>query len=156
VILNDTLIANIEDLTTSVWLCNANSALETDMVRLMGIQIEADRHHVRMYVPVAYGQTLLDNLTITDKMSFLSANVYSYESYQVKGRYISHRECTAEEVAYQIAYADSFTNALATQGFPKSMLFHVYNQQPCITMYMATEEAYEQTPKKGTGKKLII
>jgi hypothetical protein len=107
-------------------------------------------------VPVAYGQTLLQNLATTHNMSFLSANVYSYVSYQVKGRYISHRECTGEEVKYQLAYANSFTDALATQGFPKSMLFHVYNQQPCITMYMIAEEAYEQTPKKGTGKKLMI
>jgi hypothetical protein len=156
VIFNNTLIATIEDFTTSVWLCNANSDLETDMVRLMGVQIEADRIHVRMYVPIAYGQALLQNLTVTDKMSFLSANVYSYESYQVKGRYISHRECTNEEINYQLAYANSFTDALATQGFPKSMLFHVYNQQPCITIYMVADEAYEQTPKKGTGKKLIV
>ncbi len=155
-ILSDKLIANIERSTTSFWLCNANQNLETDMVRLMGARIEADRSHITVYVPVKQGKTVISNLHTTNKISLLTADVYSYESYQLKGKFLSSRDCTEEEAAFQREYVNKFTDALATQGFPKNSLPEVYLQQPCIALRMLVEEIYEQTPKKGTGKKLAM
>jgi hypothetical protein len=126
------------------------------MVRLMGARIEADRSHITAFVPVKQGKTVISNLANTGKISLLTADVYSYESYQVKGKYVSHRNCTQEEVAYQIEYVDKFTDALTTQGFPKNSLSEVYLQQPCIALLIMAEEAYEQTPRKGTGQKLTV
>lgn len=155
-ILNDKLITHIQGEVTSIWLCNANPRLETDMVRLMGIIVDADCQHVTVFVPVRQGRTVISNLNTTDKISFLTADVYLYESYQIKGKYISNRACTPEEVAYQIAYIDKFTDALVTQGFPKKPAYGVYLQQPCIAVGIQVEEVYEQTPRKGTGQKLVV
>jgi hypothetical protein len=93
---------------------------------------------------------------VSQKLTFLTAIIYTYESYQIKGSYISQRESTGEEIAYQKAYMDGFTDALATQGLSKDKGYKAYFRQPCVALRIAVEEVYEQTPKKGAGGKLAV
>jgi hypothetical protein len=143
-------------MAASIWLCNVNAQSETDIVRVIGAKVEADRSHLVVYIPVNPGAGILNNLSVSHKLTFLTAVIYTYESYQVKGSYISHRESMAEEVAYQKEYIDGFTDALARQGLSKEKGYRAYFQQPCITMRIVVEEVYEQTPKKGAGAKLAV
>jgi hypothetical protein len=154
--LSDNLISCVESTAASIWVCNTNEHLETDIVRVLGVQVDADRQHLTVYIPVGYGAGVINNLSVTDKITFLTAIIFTYESYQVKGRYISHREMAEEEIAYQKVYMDEFTDALAKQGLSKEKGYKAYFQQPCIAMRIEVEEVYEQTPKNGTGEKLAV
>ncbi|QHT68643.1 hypothetical protein GXP67_19335 [Rhodocytophaga rosea] len=154
--LNDNLISCIESAAASVWLCNTNEQLETDMVRVLGVQVDADRRHLTVYIPESYGADVIRNLSVTDKITFLTAIIFTYESYQVKGTYISHRASTEEEIKYQKAYMDDFAKALQKQGLSREKAYKAYFRQPCIALRMVAEEVYEQTPRKGTGERLAV
>jgi hypothetical protein len=156
VVLNDNLIACIESTLASVWLCNINEASDPDIVRLLGARVEADRSHILLYIPVSTGAGVLNNLSVSPALTFLTALIHTYESYQIKGRYISHRESTDEEMAYQEKYMDIFTNTLARQGLSREKSYNAYFQQPTLTMRIAVEEVYEQTPRNGAGKKMVF
>jgi hypothetical protein len=51
--LSDNLITCIESKAASIWVCNTNNALETDIVRVLGARVEADRQHFVVYIPVS-------------------------------------------------------------------------------------------------------
>lgn len=155
-ILSDSLIECIQEKASSIWLCNSNEQLQTATVRLMGARVEEDRKHITVYVPVQYGAEVIRNLATTDKITFLTAIIHTYVSYQVKGTYISQCACTEADIAYQWAYMDGFTDALAKQGLSKQKGIKAYYQQPSIAMRILAEEVYEQTPRKGTGEKVNV
>jgi hypothetical protein len=156
VILNNHLITCIESTSSSNWLCNTNEKAETDMVRVLGVRVEEDGRRLICYIPVGYGAGVINNLAISTKITFLTAIIFTYESYQVKGRYISQRNCTEDEMAYLTAYVEGFTIAMARQGLSKEKGFKAFFQQPCIALQLLAEEVYDQTPKKGTGNKLTV
>jgi hypothetical protein len=123
---------------------------------MLGAKVEEDKQHLTLYVPSVLGAGLLQNLAFTDKLTFLTAVIFTYESYQVKGRYISQRACTEVDTDYQRTYIKAFADALAKQGLSRDKGFKAYYQQPSIALRLQAEAVYEQTPKTGTGEKLTM
>jgi hypothetical protein len=152
--LNERLVECIEGQSSSIWLSNNNAMLQTSIVRVMGAKVEENKQHIIMYVPTVLGAELLQNLSFTSKLTFLTAAIFTYESYQIKGSYVSQQACTEKDIDFQRQYIHGFTDALACQGLSKEKGFKAYYQQPSIALRLRAEEVYEQTPKQGTGQKL--
>ena len=153
--LNDKLTRIIESQTTSIWLCNRNARLVPDVARLMSARVEPDRQHVRVYVPAPGAAGVLANLAVAPGLTLLMAVMDTYEAYQVKGTYAGQRACTPEEVAYQRAYVEGFADALAGQQLPRERAIAAYFRQPSVALRLRVEELYEQTPRKGTGVRIV-
>ena len=140
--------------TSAIWASNCDSQQVPDLVRLQGVQVEADKEHITFYVPLKFGKNLVNNFACTDKLTFLMAIIVTNESYQLKGTYISHRQCTAAEITYQEAYLQGFCETLERQGLSKEKAYKAYYHQPTVVVCMQVKEVYEQTPKVGTGEKV--
>jgi hypothetical protein len=153
--LNDKLTGIIESRLTSIWLCNRNARLVADVTRLMSARVEPDRQHVLAYVSGPGGAGVLANLAVAPGLTLLMAIMDTYEAYQVKGTYTGHRACTPEEVAYQRAYVEGFADALARQQLPRERAIAAYFRQPAVALRLRVEELYEQTPRKGTGERIV-
>ena len=154
-ILNERFRQLVSDPVAAIWASNYNSKLEPELVRLSGVQVEADGEHLQLFVPLKYGVGLIDNFAYNHKLSFLMAIMFTNDSYQLKGDYLSHRDCTASEVAYQKHFLNYLSNALKKQFLPSDRAFQTYFDQDSIAVHMLVREVYEQTPKKGTGEKVI-
>ena len=145
----------VSDPLAAIWASNCNRRLEPELVRLSGVQVEADSERLLLFVPLKYGAEFVSNFANTHKLSFLMAIILTNESYQLKGDYLSHRACTEPEVAYQRRFLSYFCNALENQFLPSDRAFQAYFDQGSIAVRMLVREVYEQTPKAGTGKKLL-
>jgi hypothetical protein len=153
-LLSARFIQLIESHVTSLWVCNCNERLEPELARLLGCQVEPDHEYLTFYLPVQLGSKVIQNFSTTDKLSFLLAQVHTNESYQIKGTYCWHRPCTEDEVAFQKAYFQGFSKAIEAQGASKDSVYNAFFRQPCVAVRMQVKEAFEQTPKIGTGKKV--
>jgi hypothetical protein len=154
-ILSTRFIQLIENPLASLWVCNCNEQLEPELARLLGCQVETDKEHITFYLPSQLGEKVLHNFTLTDKLSFLLAIVLTNESYQIKGTYLWHRPCTPTELLYQEAYMRDFSTAIEQQGFSRANVYRAYFHQPTVAVRMQVKELFEQTPKKGTGEKIL-
>jgi hypothetical protein len=154
-LLNTRFIQLIENPVAALWVCNCNELLEPELARLLGCQVGSDKEFLTFYLPTLLGKKVIQNFSSTDKLSFLLAHVQTNESYQLKGTYCWHRPCTVEEVSFQDAYMRGFSTAIEAQGFSRSVVYKAYFNQPSVAVHMQVQEVYEQTPKIGTGKKVI-
>ena len=154
-ILSERFIQLVSDPSAAIWISNCNNKLEPDLVRLLGAKVEADNEHLLLFVPVKYGKHVIENFSVTNKLTFLLAIILTNESYQLKGEYLSHRPCTEEEVTYQEAYFAGLCDALDNQALSGDKAFDAYYSQPSIAVRMVVRVVYEQTPKVGTGEKVL-
>jgi hypothetical protein len=154
-ILSDRFIQLVGNPVAAIWASNCNEQLEPELVRLLGAQAEADKEHLLLYVPLKFGKNLIHNFAATDKLTFLLASLLTFESYQLKGSYLSHRACTPAEVKYQKAYFQGLGVAMERLGLPKEKALDAYYHQPSVAVRLQVMEVYEQTPKAGTGEKVL-
>jgi hypothetical protein len=155
--LNDTLVEIIESPATSMWLGNAGILREPDVVRTMGARVEPDHRHLVAYISQSGGADLIGNLAANPWITLLIALINTYESYQLKGKYAGHWTSLAEEVEYQRTYLDGFAAAsMHFYGLPKEKIAAAYFRQPAVSIRMRIEELYEQTPRKGAGKRIMV
>jgi hypothetical protein len=152
--LSQKFIDQVQGPYPAIWAANADSQHMPALARSLGVKVEEDRAHIRFYLPLIYGQEVVDNFAINDKLVFLFANVNNNESYQLKGRYCSHWPSSEVEIQFQLAYARGFANVLKEQGLPPENTFRAIYAQPSVGVLMQIEEIYEQTPRQGTGEKV--
>lgn len=156
-LLNEHLRTRMQEKAVAIWVSNCSPDLAPDLVRLMGVRVEPDHEHLTLYVPVPLGRKVIANLTPAATLAFLFAVIHDNTSFQCKGKYVSHRPCTEEEVAFQRRYVQGFCRELTRQGLlDQEAFFKVYFHQPSIALRMRVEEIYEQTPRAGTGGKAIF
>jgi hypothetical protein len=153
-ILSERFVDLVHNSTAAIWASNCDSQQVPELARLQGVQVEADKEHITFYVSLKFGEHLINNFAITDKLTFLMAIILTNESYQIKGNYIWHRPCSSAEIKYQEVYYQGFCDTLERQGLSKEKAYKAYYHQPSMVVYMHIKEVYEQTPKVGTGEKL--
>ena len=153
-LLDDSKIALLQAPYTSIWAGSCSETNEAEVIRLSGAMVQEDRQHINLFVPKRYTQSFLSNVAANPAISFLFASIQTFESYQVKGVFISQRACTPEEVAYQKRYMQGFAQSMHEIRIKTAALFKEYLQEPCLCLQMRGEDIYEQTPKRGTGNKI--
>ena len=139
---------------TSTYAGSSSAALLTDIVKLTGARVDADKEHLDLYAPLRFLQTFLRNVAQNTRICCVFTSVYTLETYQIKGTYLAHRAATEEENRYQQAYVAGFGRHRVALGMRNGLNFLHYYSEPCVAIRMKADEVYEQTPKKGTGKKI--
>lgn len=139
---------------TSIWFGSCAMGQSTDIVRLTGARIAEDKLHLDLFVPEYYAGTFFKNVQENKKVSFMCSYTHTFEAFQIKGVYVSHRACTQEEVGYQLAYMQGFAQNLLFLGIKAGLSFEKYYRNPSMVIRMKGEEIYEQTPKTGAGNKI--
>ncbi|PRY05029.1 hypothetical protein CLV24_13146 [Pontibacter ummariensis] len=153
-LLDDHKIALLQAPYTSIWAGSCAADDQAEVIRLSGATVQDDRQHINLFVPERYTRAFISNVGANPHISFLFASIQTFESYQVKGLFISQRPCTSEEVTYQRNYMHGFAQSMHAIRIKTASLFEQYLQEPCLCIEMRGEEMYEQTPKVGTGNKI--
>jgi hypothetical protein len=130
--------------------CDAN--LVPDFSRVLGARA-IDDYHIQFFIDLPTSTRTLDNLRDNGKLSVVVVEIHNAESYQLKGRFVSESNVTAEELDYINTYLINFDKVAVDIGLLPGILFN-YPHSDMITITMEVQEIFEQTPKKGTGQKL--
>ena len=126
-----------------------------ELTRVSGFIIEEDNEHITFFLPKKLFSIIEPTLKSGSRISFLMASILDFESYQVKGEYKSHQACTEENIDFYRLKVLKITDILSGMGLDGNGIFGFLLEQPSIALTMYCTEVYEQTPKPGTGGKLI-
>ena len=152
--LTDHQIGLIHASFSSTYLGSSSSNRLTDIIKLSGAKVADDKSHIDLFTSQQYTKAFFKNVHENPRVSFLLTSIYTLEAYQLKGIYIGHRLCTAEEIKYQMAYVEGFARHRVNIGMKNGFAFTTYYRDPSIAIRVKAEEIYEQTPKTGTGKRI--
>lgn len=149
---------NIVQLTSSpevaFWASNLGPQGFCDLSRISGIKIEKDGKHLTFYIPKSFFPLIASNLKDRPKISLLLASLRNFESYQIKGEYLSHEECEKEDIAYYQPMVSGLIDISNSMGLNGNKIFDSFLEEPNIAVKVLCKEIFEQTPKPGTGNKL--
>jgi hypothetical protein len=154
IILSDHLINQLAARDASFWVANTSKDLVPELARANGVVVEDDRMHLTFFIPERYGKTFLSNCEINSRVSFLVAAIFTLESYQIKGKYISHKSCSEKEINLQEEYLVKLSTVLKELQLQGEKFLKSLDVQPSIAYTMSVEEIFLQTPKTGTGFRL--
>jgi len=138
---------------SALWMAACNQTGQTVIARLSGVIPRIDQA-VTCFVPAKFSRDMLSALNQNPNVAVVAASTQTFESYQFKGRYQSHRNATPEECEIQTQNLLAFSNAAALLKLPAEACFNAYFDDNFIALEILQENVYEQTPKEGTGLKI--
>ncbi len=136
------------------WAASVGKNKVCELTRVSGFIIEKDNEHITFFLPKQLFSIIEPTLEINSKVSFLMASIQNFESYQIKGEYISHQLCTEENIDFYRLKVLKIADILSGMGLDGNGVFGYLLEQPSIAVTMRCTEMFEQTPKPGTGGKL--
>ena len=135
---------------TFVYLASLNKNHFCDVCRTSGVYVE-NREFLKIFYMPELSPRLLQNLLSRNQLTLTVVSAFSFECYQIKGKYISHENISVDDEKYLKGMAET----IKEMGFNLENVFNnKYLLLDVVTIIMKVEEVYEQTPKIGTGNKV--
>jgi hypothetical protein len=125
--------------------------------RVSGWQIDASGCRLTALIPSSSDPRLLEALLDNGAIALTFEEVGTHETYQIKGRYLSHRPVRTEEIdianrtrerfgkALRSLYRDQRFTALAKASIP----------DPTVAVEVEVREVFLQTPGPGAGGRIV-
>lgn len=111
---------------------------------------------LRIHIPQVMSNRPIEDLKENPWIALTIADTTNFFARQVKGLFVSARPSTQEEISEINHFQDKLTiimNNFFGPDLANGWKRYIVDPSVCITMDI--QEVYEQTPKKGTGGKLI-
>ncbi|HKR04380.1 MAG TPA: pyridoxamine 5'-phosphate oxidase family protein [Bacteroidia bacterium] len=112
-----------------------------------------DDKHVKIFIAKKTAGRAIENINENGLMAVTFVNVLNYEAYQLKGKCVKYEEANDEEQVMVENNMKAFNEVCVKIGLEDGIVFN-WPHNPVWAIEMKVEEAYEQTPKIGTGTKL--
>lgn len=149
-------IKRIPTLTDFVfWTATTGINNIAEIARVSGFIVEDDGEHITFYLPAQLFKVIEPTLKKDSSISFLMISLNNFESYQVKGMYLRHGICTEENIDFYRLKIMRVIDIVNGMGLDGNGLFGYLLEQSSVSLTMRCTEMYEQTPKPGTGGKII-
>ena len=125
--------------------------------RVPGWQVDAAGRTLTAFIPEASVARLLDDVRDHGPIAVTLEEVGTHETYQIKGRYLSHRPVRTAEIdianrtrerfgkALRSLYRDERFTALAKASIP----------DPTVAVEVEVREVFLQTPGPGAGGRIV-
>lgn len=138
----------------SFWLATASKDSIPEPIKCTGIAFDPLTDIFTCFAPLKFATKGIKHLQENPVISLVSVELHTYEGYQYKGPYLSHRDCTAHEVEFQVQYLKEFTDTLALFGYSASGFHNAYFHPPFVAILFQANQVFDQSPKNGTGGEL--
>lgn len=109
---------------------------------------------IKFFIAEKTAGKTLDNMRANKLVSLSVTNIFTSESYQFKGRFLSARATNEEEANAVLEYVGQFEEAVSGMGYPKGLVADHILYKPALAIEFVVDQIFEQTPKVGTGQKL--
>jgi hypothetical protein len=123
--------------------------------RVSGWRVGADRASLECLVPELFGEHLIDSLEDNGRIAVTVEEFPSHETYQFKGRYVSHRSPAAEDRKTWEVCRERFVRAVRRMLPVPEELLRLWVLEPRFVVSFKVEEIYLQTPGPGAGTRLV-
>jgi hypothetical protein len=137
------------------WLVGVDDKLNSHLCRTCGARRYDDEHLIILITP-SLEEHLVETIQDHPRIVFTIVDAHTLESYQFKGTFVEKRTLSAEEELMKQRFMDGIEAVLLAMGFDYHGRFNQYADLKGLAVKMKVEEIYEQTPKPGTGKMLIV
>ncbi len=124
--------------------------------RVYGWRVGADQRTMTILVPDEFTARLVDSLQHNAELAVTVEAFPSHETYQFKGRYLSHREVTPEDLEAVEQVRRRFLNSAKTIFLDHHEdVLKAFVNLPALAVEFEVVEVYVQTPGPGAGTRLI-
>lgn len=124
-----------------------------DLLGVLGVVVTG-HDTVRFFIAEKTAGKTLENLRSNKLVTLSVTNVFTSESYQLKGKFLSARSVNEEESKAVQEYIDQFEEVVSGMGFPPSLIADHMLYKPALAIEFVVDAIFDQTPKVGTGKQL--
>ena len=145
------LTADIVDFVesgVSILVGTRNAQLRPIGTRAMGARTKGDR--VTIFVPTITSERTLANLRDNGAIAVTFTRPSDHLSIQLKGRFVSSREASAEDLLLQQQYRAAFMEQLYVVGVARAASKQ-YAYTPAIAIDFDVDSVFQQTPGPGAG-----
>lgn len=137
------------------WVACVGNNNIAEISRVSGFMVEEDNEHVTFFIPKKLWKTFEPFLKEDLNMSLLMASIKDFESYQVKGQYVEHQICSDENIDFYRLKVLKIVDVMSVMGIDGNKIFSYLNDNNSVAVTMKINDVFEQTPKPGTGNKVI-
>lgn len=124
---------------------------------LSGWQVHEDRASVVCLVPASFTDRLAEGLAPAGRIAMVAEVIGPHETYQLKGRYLEHREAgPADRPVFDAClrrFVDGVQAHLKGRFREDDLAARVH--EPAIALRFAVEEVFLQTPGPAAGRRVF-
>lgn len=151
-ILSPSLITFLEQ-GVSIHMGTRNARLEPNGVRVVAVQVDADREHLVAYLPASDAALVLADLEDNGQAALAFARPADDRASQVKGERVSTRDAEPSEMAFVQKQWAALLDQLQMVGIPP-VATQGWTTWPCVAVTLRVTAAFDQTPGPGAGSAL--
>jgi len=124
--------------------------------RLAGWQIDQSGRTLTAFMPAASSPQLLEALRDNGRIAITFEEVGTHETYQVKGRYLSHRPVRPADIEVAGVSRERFARSLRSlyNDEPTAVLMAASVPAPGLAVEVGVDEVFLQTPGPGAGARI--
>jgi hypothetical protein len=150
------IIRFLEDRANTAFAGTRDGNLVPRGYRVSGWQIDADGRTMTVLIPSAAATPLVDALLENGRIACTFEEVGMHETYQIKGRYLSHRPAQPAEIDVARRLRDRFGKHLHSL-YPDERLAGLLKASipmPSVAVDIEVHEVFVQTPGPGAGARI--
>jgi hypothetical protein len=122
--------------------------------RVSGWRIGADGRSLTAFIPEPAG--LVESLQENGELALTVEDFPAHETYQFKGRYVSHRPALREDIAIVDRIRERFIkNMRAVFPVLPEGIAGAFTSKPALAVEFEVSEIYVQTPGPGAGARIV-
>jgi hypothetical protein len=124
--------------------------------RVTGWSVAADGRTLTAMIPESSAASLIEAMLDNGQIAITAEEVGTHETYQLKGRYLSHRPVSAGEIEHVTRARERFVKGLMSL-YPDPRLAELMKPSipiPSIAVDIDVQEVFLQTPGPGAGGRI--
>jgi hypothetical protein len=125
--------------------------------RVSAWQVDADGRTLTVFIPASSAPQLIEHLQDNGRIACTFEEVGTHETYQIKGRYLSHRPVRPADVDYANRIRERFAKSLRSfhpDELAATMLAASVSP-PVLAVEIEVQEVFLQTPGPGAGARIV-
>jgi hypothetical protein len=124
--------------------------------RVPGWHVDQSGRTMTVFMPDASAPRLLEALHENGRIAITFEEVGTHETYQVKGRYLSHRPARPAEIEIAGVMRERFARGLRSLNNDEHLtaLITASIPAPGLAVEIGVEEVFVQTPGPGAGARI--
>ena len=124
--------------------------------RVSGWCIAADGHTMTAFTPEPFTAGLVESLQENGELALTVEDFPAHETYQFKGRYVSHRPAHRDDNAIVDPIRERFIKNMRAifPGLPVGLV-GAFTSKPAFAVEFEVSEIFVQTPGPGAGARIV-
>ena len=125
--------------------------------RVSAWRVHPDGHTMTLFIPEPLMDRVIASLEENGQLAVTVGEHQTHETYQLKGKYMSHRAVGADDLPLVTRFRDRFVRSIRSQippGVPEAFVGGFAVPDPTVAVDVDIREVYLQTPGPGAGGRL--